>query len=193
MNFSESQLIDVPQLTDGEIVLRQCRRDDLDDILYYRRNPESCRYIRPPDSVDSITDLVEQHCQPWKIQEGYWNGIVINMAGESKALGEMNFKITDMVNQRAELGYRLNPDYTGKGLATRAGRLMIEYLFRVIGCHKVIARCDPRNIASSRVMEKLGMQKEGYFYSHFLIGDEWTDQVDYGLLRTDWEKSNKIQ
>lgn len=193
MKFQQGDLVNIPTLTDGKVTLRPCRPEDFDDILYYRHDRESCRYIRPPEPLERITKLVEQHCRPWQIEEGYWNGIIITLNGDDKALGEMNFRINDFENKRAELGYRVNPDFAGKGLATRAGQLLISHLFTEIGCHKVVARCDPRNIASSRVMEKLDMQKEGYFYSHFLIDGEWTDQVDYGILRSEWEKTNKIQ
>ena len=169
------------------MLLRPCETEDFAAIKVYRQDPESCQYIRPPESDERIREIVAQHCEPWVLEEGRWNGTIIALLSDHTAIGEMHFRICDWQNQRAELGYRVNKSFAGRGIATEAARLLIDYLFNSIGLHKVIAQCDPRNISSYKVMEKLGMKREGYFKQHFLIGSEWTDQLDYGLLKSDWK------
>lgn len=204
MKFEQEQTLPIPRLQGDSIVLRPCIPDDFEAIKTYRQELEGCRYIRPPESDKKIQEIVEQHCSPWKLEVGRWNGLILSWNGESswkgensfngksspngesKAIGEIVFKIEDWDNQRAEIGYRVSADCAGKGVCSQAVKLIVTYLFEQIELHKIVAKCDPRNIASFKIMEKIGMEREGYFKEHYLNGDEWTDQLDYGLLRKDW-------
>jgi RimJ/RimL family protein N-acetyltransferase len=63
----------------------------------------------------------------------------------------------------------------------------IAWAFRTQQLAKVWATADARNVASWRVMEKLGMQREAYLRSHRLLRGERVDVVQYGLLRREWK------
>lgn len=110
----------------------------------------------------------------------------MGIVGSDKVVGEIVFKVEDWQNQRAEIGYRLSESIAGKGVCTEAATLLIDFLFTEIVFFKLVAKCDPRNIASYKVMEKLGFKKEAFFKDHYLMGNEWTNQYDYGLLATNW-------
>lgn len=187
MSNADASKLAIPTMVGANILLRPCKVSDYDAIKIYRQDEESCRYIRPPESDQRIKAIVEQHCLPWELSEGRWNGLVINFIGQDKAVGEIVFRIEEIEHARAEIGYRVSPDCAGKGVCSEACRLLIDYLFSQLKLHKVVAKCDPANHASYRVMEKLGMQKEAHFKRHFKVGDRWTDQVDYGILASDWK------
>ncbi len=72
--------------------------------------------------------------------------------------GELN--IRDFTNKNGEIGYIVNPDYWEKGLATDVANLLIDFGFSELKLHRIYATCDPRNIGSSKVLEKVGMIKE---------------------------------
>jgi RimJ/RimL family protein N-acetyltransferase len=93
----------------------------------------------------------------------------------------------DRVNRTGDLGYGLARDAWGKGLATEAARAVVDYGFSALGLAKVWARTDPRNAASVRVLEKLGMRREGLLRSHVIRWGERADRAYYGLLREEWE------
>ena len=61
-----------------------------------------------------------------------------------------------------ELGYLLNKDYMGNGYSIEASKAVIDYSFKE-GVHRVFAECNPKNIASWKVMEKIGMRREAHF------------------------------
>ena len=61
-----------------------------------------------------------------------------------------------------ELGYVLNENYQNKGYGTQASKAIVEYAFEQ-GVHRVYAECAPQNIASWKVMEKIGLKREAYF------------------------------
>lgn len=175
-----------PTLAATNIYLRAVKSSDFSAIKVYRQDPENCRYIRPPDSDKETMALIEQLAKPWNLSLGHWNGLVICSQTDDTLLGEIVFRIEDWQNQRAEIGYRLSPTAAGRGICTEAATLLIDHLFQQLGFHKIVAKCDPRNIASFRVMEKLGFVREAFFKQHYRIADEWTDQYDYGLLYSQW-------
>lgn len=191
MNVSENSHLLGPNLKANSIYLRPAKISDYQAIKQYRQNIENCRFIRPPENDEETLKLVKQFSQPWVFEEGRWNGLVICLHGDDNVIGEIVFNVEDWKHQRVELGYRINGSYSGQGVCSEAANLLIDYLFSEIGVFKIVAKCDPRNIGSYRVMEKLGFKREAFFKAHYLIGEEWTDQLDYGLLASDW-LSNSI-
>jgi len=186
MKVEENSELIPPSLHTKRIYLRTAKSSDFPAIKSYRQNIENCRYIRPPEDDEQTQKIVEQLSLPWKFEQGKWNGLVICLIGDEKVIGEIVFNIEDWQHQRAEIGYRISETVAGRGICTEAAKLLIDYLFDQIGLYKLVAKCDPRNTASYRIMEKLGFKREAFFQGHYLMGDEWTDQYDYGLLAYDW-------
>jgi len=186
MNYAENAQLSPPLLTSNRIHLRPAKLTDFENIKSYRQDNENCKYIRPPENDEHTLKIVEGLSKPWKLEHDLWNGLVICMAGSDEVVGEIVFKVEDWYNQRAEIGYRLSEHIASKGICTEAARLLIEFLFTEIGFFKIVAKCDPRNTGSYKVMEKLGFKREAFFIDHYLMGDEWTDQYDYGLLAANW-------
>jgi len=190
MKYELEQELPIPTLNGQKIILRPCKLGDFEAIRKHRQDPENRRYIGPPEDDSTTREIVELLCEPWKLVSGRWNGFVICLPKNTdKAIGEIVFKIDDWENQRFEIGFQIHHSAAGKGICTEAAQLLINHLFSDFGVFKVVAKCDPRNIASYKVMEKLGMKKEAVFKQHYRIGDEWTDQLDYGLLASEWVDS----
>jgi len=186
MKVKENSTFKPPLLACDNLYLRHAKYSDFESIKNYRQDTENCRYIRPPEDDDTTMTFVEQMANPWRLTEGVWNGLVICLTGDDTVVGEVAFNIESWEHQRVEIGYRISESVAGKGVCTRATQLLINCLVNDIGCHKLVAKCDTRNKASYRVMEKLGFVREALFKEHYLLGDEWTDQYDYGLLAKDW-------
>ena len=91
---------------------------------------------------------------------------------------------------QGEIGYGLHPDHWGRGLATAAARRLLELCFTEHGLHRVFATCDPRNVASGRVLRRLGMTHEGRLREVLLIRDGWRDSDVYGLLAHEWSSGS---
>ncbi|MYL06055.1 MAG: GNAT family N-acetyltransferase [Gemmatimonadales bacterium] len=85
------------------------------------------------------------------------------------------------------MGYSLARKHWGRGLTAEAARAVVDWGFRERGLAKVYAYADARNAQSLRVMEKLGMTREGTLRSHRTLRGERVDDVYYGLLRVEWE------
>ncbi|MTI47914.1 MAG: GNAT family N-acetyltransferase [Firmicutes bacterium] len=90
----------------------------------------------------------------------------------------------------AELGFFILPQYWGKGYAYEATKKVIDFAFKECNLHKLSGGCIKDNSASERVMIKMGMRKEADFLKHIWHDGKWKDNLKYGLLKEDWQKSN---
>ena len=86
-----------------------------------------------------------------------------------------------------EIGYMLGAEYQGRGLGTRAVALFVEKLFRETSLHRIYATVSLENVASLRLLARLGFTREGIMREHYLIQGRRVDEVLYGLLRHEWE------
>lgn len=85
-----------------------------------------------------------------------------------------------------EIGYFIKPKYWGQGFGTEMGNALIDYLFTNFNIHKVIASCNTKNNKSERIMEKLGMNKEGMLKRVRYKNGHWDDEMIYALLKEEW-------
>lgn len=86
-----------------------------------------------------------------------------------------------------EIGWVLHPRYHGQGYTTEAAAALLRYGFESLRVHRVIATCQPENTPSWRVMEKLGMRREGHLRQCIQRDDgTWWDEYFYALLADEW-------
>ncbi|PFV48949.1 GNAT family N-acetyltransferase [Bacillus cereus] len=81
-----------------------------------------------------------------------------------------------------EIGWVFNPKYFNKGYASEAAQATLKYGFKEMKLHRIIATCQPENTPSYRVIEKIGMRREGYFKKCIPHGNEWWDEYYYAIL-----------
>ena len=101
-------------------------------------------------------------------------------------IGTCTLANIDRGHRRAELGFALAKAFWGQGLIRVALPAVIQFAFECLGLHRIEADTDPRNVASMRVLERLGFQREGHFRDRYFQFGEAQDAVAYGLLRRDW-------
>ena len=89
-------------------------------------------------------------------------------------------------HSHAELGYWVAPPAWGKGVATEASRALVGHAFTELRMQRVWAQHFSRNVASGRVMQKIGMRHEGTLRRHYRRFGELLDAEVYGLLSSEW-------
>ena len=92
----------------------------------------------------------------------------------------------DHIHSRGTIGYWIGREYWNRGYATEAASLLLEYLFNVLKLHKVDSHHFARNLASGRVLEKLGTKREGLLREHISKSGSWEDVVEYGILENEY-------
>ncbi len=90
-------------------------------------------------------------------------------------------------DRRAEIGYALAHAEWGRGYAPEAAREVLRCAFDTLSFNRVEAYCVPENVASIRVLEKIGMWREGVLREYVAIGGQLRDRAVYALLRRDWQ------
>ena len=102
-----------------------------------------------------------------------------------------HFYVLHVAGKQLEIGYSLVPSERGKGYCTEATQLMVDYLFLSKDTMRIQAQTDPRNVASNKLLEKVGFKKEGTLRKSFFMRGEWVDSYIYSILREEW-KERKI-
>ena len=175
----------IPDVIQTErLTLRPFRDQDIDDVLEYARDPEWARYLPVPqpytrkDAEQFVADqlLADRNVDPaWAIA---LNGAPVG--GISLGL--------DLPNRVAVMGYSIARHLWGLGYVTEAAKTIIDSAFSCyIELNKIKAMADPRNIGSLRVMEKVGMAKEGVLRQNRVERGEIVDESWCGILRAEWE------
>jgi ribosomal-protein-alanine N-acetyltransferase len=95
---------------------------------------------------------------------------------------------TFLAPESLEIGYTLISKYRGKGFGTEAVQILVDYLFLARDLIRVQAHADERNVASQKLLGKVGFKKEGIVRKSMFIHGEWRDLALYGILREEWKE-----
>jgi len=99
-----------------------------------------------------------------------------------------HFHVLHVAGKLLEIGYSLVPDERGKGYCTEAVGIMVDYLFLSRDTTRIQACTDKRNLASQKVLEKVGFKKEGTMRKYLFIRGELRDAFLYSILREEWKE-----
>lgn len=111
--------------------------------------------------------------------------LVFSPDGETLLGGLTLSHIQRGVTQSGVLGYWMGTPYAGKGLMASAVRALVEYAFETLNLNRIEAACLPHNVASIRLLEKVGFTREGYARKYLCIDGRWQDHILFGLVRDD--------
>jgi RimJ/RimL family protein N-acetyltransferase len=184
--------IDLPA---ARVALRRFRPGDLDAFVAYRSDALVARYQSwdaPYPRVAGqrfIQDMTTQ--QPDTAGEWFQFAVILRSTGE--LIGDCAARPDAGDPRQAEIGFTIAPAHQGHGYATEAVGALIDYLFWQRAKHRVMACCDERNQASVRVLERLGMRREGHLRESTWAKGEWTDDLIYALLDREWQSLPKTE
>lgn len=168
------------ELRTERLLLRPMRLRDVVEVYEYSQDEEWARYFSPHTLEYVETFVANNVTSPWETDARF--SIVL----DSKVVGGIGLTI-EPDQKRAELGYSLAREHWGKGYVPEAAREVVRWGFEDLGLGKIYSHAHAGNQRSWRVMEKLGMTREGLLRGHSITKGERTDDVYYGLLREEWE------
>ncbi len=141
------------------LLLRPWSPTDIDDLVALFAEPEVWRYPfgRGLSQFES-EQFLERQLEHWNANGfGVWAAV---LAGIGRLIGYIGLSTPDWLPQvlpAVEVGWRLHPDYWGRGLATEGGRASLRHGFETLELKRIISIFDPHTAASGRVMDKLRM------------------------------------
>jgi len=113
--------------------------------------------------------------------------MAISIPPSDTARGVINIRSNIAKIREWEVGWAVHPDEWGKGYATEAAWNMINWAFNEFNLHRVVAFCHTENDASVRVMEKLGMRRDGRLRETRWLNGQWWDEYVYAVLEKEWK------
>ncbi|MFS8102036.1 GNAT family N-acetyltransferase [Lentzea alba] len=152
------------------LVLRPFEEGDLDDTFAVTDGNRPL-YIEPRTREEAAKPLARWSSQRELTEPGQC--LVLAVVLEDRVIGKV--ELTWRSREQGEIGYILNEEFRGNGYAREAGRQMLKFGFDHLGLQQIIARCDPSNEPSRRVLERLGMSKveEEDLYMYVMLADEY--------------------
>lgn len=182
-----------PTLTTDRLILRPYRESDFADTHAYAARPETSRFMDWGPNTEEDTRGFLARCvaaarQPE--EHGYFFAVVLNGGCKNESgrmIGGCDLGAAHQTGRSADLGYCLHPDFWGRGYATEAAGAVLGLAFGPLGLRRVAATCDPDNVGSWRVMEKLGMRREGHEREADWVKGRWHDRLRYAVLAREWQ------
>ena len=175
------------ELRTERLTLREFREDDWPALHDIESREDVARYqdFAPRSEAESrayVLDSIEGARQHPRLT--YDLAMTLNETGT--LIGRVGLGITDLEIGEAVLWYTLHPAQWGHGFTTEAAFAIVSAGFRELGLHRIWADCDPENVASWRVLEKIGMRREGHLIENAFIKGEWVDSLIYAILNREW-------
>lgn len=168
--------------------LRPLHADDAPALFEIHADPRFAQFWSSPPwtTLAQAEALIAQDQVDLQSGEHLRLGIVRREDGA--LLGSCSLFKIHPTNRRAELGYGLGPAHWGGGYAREAVAALLAFGFSESGLnlHRVEADIDPDNIASARLLDRLGFQLEGRLRERWIVGGVVSDSALYGLLQREW-------
>jgi RimJ/RimL family protein N-acetyltransferase len=172
-------------LLEGKNVnLRIVEKEDLPLYTEMASNPEIWGEFSSPIQW-SRTEMEKTLFEPSPFE---WKSFTIEKKDGTKIGCIFHFNVLRPMGKLLEIGYALIPSERGKGYCTEATQLMVDYLFLSKETPCIQAFTLVKNVASQRVLEKVGFRKEGITRKRSYVRGEWEDLVIFSILREEWKK-----
>ncbi len=184
------------QIETQRLLLRDFTTDDVEALAACRTDE---RYWRYYERVDDVEAGAREHVGlfvGWQAEQPRTHfQLAIVLEQDGTLIGDCGLRrrpqlsfggATDL---EADIGYELDPRYWGQGYATEAMRALVHYGFESLGLHRIWAFCLAANEPSWRLMERLGMRREGVLQQNVRLRGRWVDTYVYGLLHDAWRSN----
>ena len=171
-------------LVGPRLLLRDFRAADVEAVHSFAADPVVTRLTdfgpnTPEESAEFVRTAVARG--PGRPDRTGF-GFAAELAATGQVIGSVGIAVSSAEHRRGHLGYVFHAAHWGQGYATEAAALLLEFGREVLGLHRIEATCHPDNHASARVLEKIGMRREGRLRDHLLVRGAWRDSLLYAAV-----------
>ncbi len=165
--------------------------DDVDAMHAYLSDDEVFRHVSwEPPTLDEMIQSVREAMEAARTAPRRDYELAVTLRDSGEVVGQVTLKMDRYIprlrQRTAELGYMLRRDAWGRGIATEATRLLLDFAFGELGFHRVFAVVDEDHAASIRVLEKLGFRREARHVKDVFVRGEWLTSLIYAVLEDEW-------
>jgi len=185
--------LEAPLITSDRLLLRLAIKDDIPQIINYFT--ENKTYLTPFYPQWNENFFTEEY---WQIQleidlQEFVNFISLKLfifieSEPTTIIGNINFRnIILGAAQFCSVGYSIAEAEQSKGYMTEALNAAIEYVFKELNLHRIMANYMPHNQRSGNLLKRLGFFVEGYARDYLLINGQWQDHILTSLINPNWQ------
>jgi len=165
------------------LILRDFTAGDWQAVHAYAADPEAVRYMEwGPNSEAQTRGYIESLLIGLQADQRRSFDLAVTLRADGRLIGGCGFHISHPYNRAGWLGYIFRRDSWGQGYATETARELLRLGFDRFGLHRIFATCDPRNLGSAHVLEKIGMRREGHLRDNKWQKGQWRDSLLYAIL-----------
>lgn len=170
------------KLETRRLLIRPTNMNDLNKITEMLSDEETMRFfVEGTYSKDKVEEIINRN-------QKETHHFTVLLKSSNRIIGKISYNPWFMPRTK-EIGWIFFNTATNNGYCTEAAETIKKYAFEEEKIHRLIATCDPRNQASKRVCEKLGMRLEGHFKKCILYKEnEWWDELFFSLLEENYYK-----
>jgi len=168
-------------------VLRELAEADAPATNAWESDPDVVRYLTTgvhtlDESLDYIREVRRASAETPRL---LWD-LGVERREDGLLIGRVGLCVRRPEHREAEVWFVFRRDVAGRGYATEATRALMGWGFATLGLHRIMGDCDPRNARSARLMERLGMRREGHLRENWWLQGEWCDSWIYAVLDREW-------
>jgi RimJ/RimL family protein N-acetyltransferase len=171
------------------LVLRKFTQDDLDAVQSYAAMPENIIYMEwGPNTREQTQAFIQMAMTRAEEDPCVDHQYAAVLKDTGRLIGGCDLNLS---GGKAEIGWILHRDFWKQGYGPEMGEAMLKLGFDELHLHRITARCDAENYGSYRVMEKIGMRREGLFIegrpANKLSDQKYGDELTYAILKEEWD------
>jgi RimJ/RimL family protein N-acetyltransferase len=175
-----------PTLNTARLRLRPFTDGDADALFALHSSPTVLRYWDAPPWRERVcAERFLTACRQMA-EDGTGARLALDRVPDGAFLGWCSLKRWNPQHRSASLGYCFEEAAWGHGYATEAAGALLRWAFDTLDLNRVQAETDTRNVASARVLEKLGFVREGTLREDCVVDGEVSDSWVYGLIWREW-------
>ncbi|WP_371480130.1 GNAT family N-acetyltransferase [Kitasatospora sp. NBC_00315] len=178
------------QLTGPRLSIREFQHTpgDVDALHAVFGDTETARYLPfEPRDRETCADQIAIYLEEAQAEPRTVYRLAVTRHEDGEQAAPIGNAVLGVEGVRAAfVGYALRRDTWGQGYASEITRLLCDFGFGALGLHRLAARVDPANTASSRVLTKAGFQLEGRIRHDLHLRGAWHDALQYSLLEHEW-------
>ena len=164
------------------LILREYRTTDFDAVHAFASDPKVATFVEwGPNQPDDTRAFLEACAADQVARPRTRYTLAVTEPGGAP-FGSVGLETRGA--HHADMGYVIRREQWGHGFASEAAAAILRFGFSKLGLHRIQATCRPENLASIRVLEKVGMIREGYLHDHLLIRGRWHDSLLYASIAT---------
>jgi RimJ/RimL family protein N-acetyltransferase len=177
-------------VTPHSVTLRRIQLADWRAVHSWASLAQVCRFQTwGPNGEGQTRTFVAEAVDAWSHTPQHRFAYAASVEGDVVGMGELH--VRSRSQRQGEITYVVHPRLWGQGLGTVIGIELLTRGFEELDLHRIYATCDPRNLASGRVLSKIGMTREGRLRHTALIRDGWRDSEMFSIIEDEWRAATR--